>query len=606
MRLFSLLACGLPLLAGPLLAQDGGPFLPDSVEPPARVARIAYLQGDVSFQAADDTLWSAATLNYPVTTGDRLFAGPDARAELELGPCTVRLGDYADVTVINLTDHLLQLGASQGAMRVSVYELGPDDTVEVDTPHGALVLQAPGRYRIVAGLGDTALVASVERGGSLEWTAGGVAHVVGSGQAILVSGYDPIQIASVAPPAQDDFDRWSTTRDLGVEKSASARYVSRDIPGYQDLDAAGTWRTEATYGQVWFPTAIPAGWVPYRFGHWEWIPPWGWTWIEDAPWGYAPFHYGRWVYLHARWGWVPGPRVARPYYAPALVVFVGGSALGPRAHGWFPLGPGEPYYPWYRHDRRYLERVNLTNLHRVGNPAMLTDASYISRIQYRNRRSGTTVVPEDAFRSRESLARQVMRVRSSAITRATVAPRPMVKPEPRRPVGAGGRVERRPPAPERPTWVVTPAPRAPAPRGQPRPAEGPKAGPAHRERPVIITRTPPPGIGRREVPRPKAPEPAAGPRRREEPAPRPQPGAAPQAEPGHGNQGGRGHHAEAEPAPKPAPGDQQAPTPRAGQEPKPRTQPAPKPRTQPTPPTRNRPQPQPAQGDTGRRRGSGG
>ena len=57
---------------------------------------------------------------------------------------------------------------------------------------------------------------------------------------------------------------------------------------------------------VWYPNVYP-GWAPYREGHWAWVEPWGWTWVDDAPWGFAPFHYGRWVNVGGRWGWVPGP-----------------------------------------------------------------------------------------------------------------------------------------------------------------------------------------------------------------------------------------------------------------------------------------------------------
>ena len=86
-----------------------------------------------------------------------------------------------------------------------------------------------------------------------------------------------------------------------------------------------------------------AGWAPYRYGHWVWVDPWGWTWIDDAPWGFAPFHYGRWAFAGAGWVWAPGAMAARPVYAPALVAFVGVGGVGMAA--WFPLGPGEVYRP---------------------------------------------------------------------------------------------------------------------------------------------------------------------------------------------------------------------------------------------------------------------
>ena len=84
--------------------------------------------------------------------------------------------------------------------------------------------------------------------------------------------------------------------------------MSPDVVGYQDLDANGTWRIDATYGNVWSPNRVPAGWAPYRDGHWAWVDPWGWTWIDDAPWGFAVSHYGRWANFERQLGLDTRPR----------------------------------------------------------------------------------------------------------------------------------------------------------------------------------------------------------------------------------------------------------------------------------------------------------
>jgi len=75
--------------------------------PPARAARISYLKGKVSFQPAGTDQWSEATLNFTVTTEDRLFTDKGARAELEVGPYTVRLAEQTDLIVTNLNDQLV-------------------------------------------------------------------------------------------------------------------------------------------------------------------------------------------------------------------------------------------------------------------------------------------------------------------------------------------------------------------------------------------------------------------------------------------------------------------------------------------------------------------
>jgi len=116
---------------------------------------------------------------------------------------------------------------------------------------------------------------------------------------------------------------------------------------------------------MWYPNRVVSGWSPYRYGHWDWIAPWGWTWIDDAPWGFAPFHYGRWTEIHHHWCWVPGRREIRAVYAPALVAWVGTPHLSVSINvnggsiGWIPLGPREVFRPHYHASAVYLSRVNI-------------------------------------------------------------------------------------------------------------------------------------------------------------------------------------------------------------------------------------------------------
>ena len=132
----------------------------------------------------------------------------------------------------------------------------------------------------------------------------------------------------------------------------SSRYVPYGVYGVDDLDHNGDWRVVPTYGSVWMPR-VAAGWAPYSTGAWVSDPYYGWTWVDAAPWGWAPFHYGRWVRVGGYWGWAPGPLVARPYYAPALVAFFDvpsvafGVSFGHAATSWVALGWGEPCSPWW-------------------------------------------------------------------------------------------------------------------------------------------------------------------------------------------------------------------------------------------------------------------
>ena len=245
--------------------------------------------------------------------------------------------------------------------------LRSNQSFEVDTPNLAFTLRQPGSYRIEVepdGLATTIVV----RKGQGDVYGEGAAYVVDSRQPYRFTGTGLREYAYVDPPRPDDFDRWSGDRDRHYDNSISARYVSPDVVGYQELDANGTWRVDASYGNVWIPSRVTAGWAPYHDGHWAWVDPWGWTWVDDAPWGFAVSHYGRWVNLRGSWAWVPGPVRSRAYYAPALVAFVGGAGFQLAISGgnvggiaWFPLGPREVYRPAYPVSRGYFQNVNNSN-----------------------------------------------------------------------------------------------------------------------------------------------------------------------------------------------------------------------------------------------------
>jgi hypothetical protein len=339
-------------------------------DPPARVARVAYLAGDVSMLFPGDEEWAAAPPNYPMISGDRIYTGDDGRAAIQNGFIDVRLWHDTDVTLTNLADNYEQLGLAQGAIRVRVFSLEAGGAVEVDTPNGAAIIQQPGDYRINAYPDEGESLVEVNAG-SVEIAGPGVNQIVDEGQTVQLYGENPIELGLVETPYADDLDQWSADRDRHILNSISARYVSTEMPGYDDLDDSGSWAPTTEYGPVWYPTAMPYGWAPYTFGHWAYVAPWGWTWVDDASWGYAPFHYGRWAIVEGRWGWVPGPPKVVPVYSPALVAFVGGGphfSIGISVGGgggvaaWFPIGVGEPYVPWYHCSTNYVRNVNVTNV----------------------------------------------------------------------------------------------------------------------------------------------------------------------------------------------------------------------------------------------------
>ena len=280
-------------------------------DPPSRVARIAYVSGAASFSPGGERDWGRAIVNRPMITGDRLWVERGARAELQLGSAAIRVGGATSLTLLNLDDRTAQVQLDQGTLNIRVRRLDRGQVFEVDTPNLAFSIRRPGRYRInVDADGDATMV--TVRSGLAEVYGPGRAFVVGERLTYRFYGTGLRDYETFALLPVDEFERWSGERDRRWDNSVSRRYVSPELIGYDDLDQYGTWRKVSDYGFVWVPSRVPAGWAPYREGHWAWVEPWGWTWIDEAPWGFAPSHYGRWAYVDRTWAWVPGPATARP------------------------------------------------------------------------------------------------------------------------------------------------------------------------------------------------------------------------------------------------------------------------------------------------------
>jgi hypothetical protein len=418
-------------LAFAALAQDNG----TPVDPPGRVARLSYLQGDVSFVPAGENDWVQAQLNRPLITGDKLWTDRNSRATLEVGAAAVRMDQSTSFDFLNLTDDAAQMELTQGTLNLRVRRLYDGQSYEIDTPTLAFVVNRVGEFRIDVEPDGQSTIVTVLNGGGDVYGEGGARFAVEEGQSVTFR--DPqlrdYQVNDL--PRPDAFDDFCHERDTRWDNSSSRRYVSEDVIGYQDLDSYGEWSDVPEYGNVWYPTSVAVGWSPYHYGHWGWVGAYGWTWIDDAPWGFAPFHYGRWAYIRGRWGWCPGPIAVRPVYAPALVAFIGGrggfgvnvSVGGPI--GWFPLGFRDVYIPPYRVSRNYFTRVNVSNT--VINNTVINNyyGNYsrgnvdYSQIKYANRNinCAVTAVPEAAFVGARPVAGAAIAVNRTTFANAQVS-----------------------------------------------------------------------------------------------------------------------------------------------------------------------------------------
>ena len=378
-----------------LVAFAGAAFAQEADDPPARVGHVSLRQGGVVFAPHGEEDWTDLPANRPVTAGDRLWTDRGACAELQVGTTTLHLDGESHLGIGDLDERAFKVILQQGTVNVRVRDVAQGENIEVDTPNLAFRAMQPGNYRIDVDTRSGETHVTVDNGRGSVFGEGGESIDLGTGQSANFAGRF---LAQVQGPGyvQDDFSVWAAGRNRAEDQSVAARYVPRGVVGYAQLDQYGTWNQDPDHGAVWYPTVQVANWAPYRYGHWSWISPWGWTWIDDAPWGFAPFHYGRWTTIANRWAWVPGRLTHRPVYSPALVVFLGGGATrlavgsGP-AVGWYPLAPGEAWWPSFRHSPRYVGHAN----HNINlNAYPRTWGNH----QWRNRPAAVTAVAEDDFR----------------------------------------------------------------------------------------------------------------------------------------------------------------------------------------------------------------
>ncbi|HVJ51703.1 MAG TPA: DUF6600 domain-containing protein [Aliidongia sp.] len=572
---FSALALTLALAATVARAQDA--------DPPSRVGRISLIEGTVSLHAGANDPWAGAVVNYPVAQGSSLWTEPGGKAEIELGSARIRLDGATELDVAELDDQNIVLSVPQGRVDVSLGDHPGDEHYVIQTPRGDVELTEDGRYRLIAGTPDQATRVATFHGQALIAEPQTQVTVGRDEEAIVGPGEPPS--FQIAAPGEDGFDHWASDRDRELFATNRPHYVSTDMPGGADLDRYGSWRDSAEYGHVWVPTTVAAGWAPYREGHWAFVAPWGWTWIDDAPWGFAPFHYGRWAEIDGSWAWVPGEAVVHPAYAPALVAWVGnpgvsvGIGIGAAAVAWIALGPREVWVPPYHTSVDYVRHANVTNVNRtVINNITVNNITTINNNTAFVNRKNVTVVSQQTFAGAAPVHRAMLPVNQAAAGQFHAAAAPSLpQPTPAAQLAAPGHAGKPPPqaplaaqhpiqpihalpsaAPNAghagppPTGGLPPHPAAPTPVATPTPAAAPNAA-AH----PAPQATPAPN----QAPHPGGP---AGSAEQHAPAqPAPSPPAVPTP---HPTPGSPGFHPPAMSAPQPPP-QGQTPHPPQGPEP---------------------------------------
>jgi hypothetical protein len=320
----------------------------DDQGPPQGVARVSLLRGDVSTQRGDSGDWVAITLNTPVMAGDKVSTSPAGSAELQIdNENMLRLSGHTEADITTLIENHIQIQIASGLAQYTILK-GSEADVEIDTPNVGIHPSRESSIRIqVNSTNETVVI--VRRGEAEISTSQGSTNVA-AGEMITIRGAtDDAQYQTADAPAADEWDTWNANRDNTIQNSPAWNHVDQTYTGANDLDRNGQWSDVPDYGQVWTPNNEDQDWSPYSDGNWVWEPYYGWTWVGNESWGWAPYHYGRWFRNRGAWSWWPGERGVRPVWGPAYVSFFGfgGVGVGFGSIGWLPIGPCDPFFPWY-------------------------------------------------------------------------------------------------------------------------------------------------------------------------------------------------------------------------------------------------------------------
>jgi hypothetical protein len=276
----------------------------------ARIVRLSDVEGDVKIDRDTGQGYEKAFLNMPITQGVRLWAGNDARAEVE----------FEDGSTIHLTpDTILQftdLALRDSGAKVSTVELKQgqayfsftgkkNDEFKITFVREAVQLTQSAHLRIE--VSDTNAELAVFQGDvAVNGPSGEVQLSKKQTARFDLANNDKYEIAKNIE--KDPFDEWDKKQtEYHQQYSARNSYNTPYSYGLSDLNYYGNYYNVPGYGYMWQPYFVGAGWDPFMDGAWMWYPGFGYSWVSAYPWGWMPYHYGSWSLVpNYGWMWRPG------------------------------------------------------------------------------------------------------------------------------------------------------------------------------------------------------------------------------------------------------------------------------------------------------------
>jgi hypothetical protein len=301
------------LLVPKLEAQDEYSDQEPASTSQARIVRLSYVEGSV--QLTTDGGVENATMNVPLTEGDRLSTDSNGWAEVQLEDgSTIRLAPSTQMTFAELgrassgsTLTTVDLDTGEAELNVSRQH---DNQFAVTVGARTILLDHSSRFRVTSTNQDPLEIVVFKGEVELKDPDSGEKVAVKKGETFTLDAMDAEHYALDKEAEVDELDNWSQQRDEALKRYAATE-VATDVQspyqyGLSDLNYYGSYYDVPGYGWLWQPAGAGLGWDPFMNGYWT-LTPYGYCWVSAYPWGWMPYRYGQWVFVNGRgWMWQPG------------------------------------------------------------------------------------------------------------------------------------------------------------------------------------------------------------------------------------------------------------------------------------------------------------
>jgi hypothetical protein len=278
--------------------------------PPARVARISYVEGEVRL----DSGWGyeSVTMNLPVTEHNWLQTRSNGWAEIQMEDGSlIRLAPDTTITFTQLgrtsSGTITTVDLDQGEAEFKILKRADSD-FQVTVNNKTVALEHSGFFRVTSTNDDPMEIAVWKGSLSVHDTDSGDQITVGKNETFVINPADVAEYALNKGTEADDLDDWGKQRDEALTSYNAANHNTQSPYQYgaSDLDQYGQYTQDPQYGNVWQPYGVSMDWDPFSNGYYA-NSGIGTTWVSSYPWGWMPYRYGRWIFINGRgWCWAPG------------------------------------------------------------------------------------------------------------------------------------------------------------------------------------------------------------------------------------------------------------------------------------------------------------